>query len=80
MAEAGGVITTRTRKLFFDEYTGGFYFESKVESLERTCRQRQEKNETINKGRELIMSSKHKQVRRGTTYPIMNSYDITMTP
>ena len=55
-------VTTRTHKLSFDEYTGRFYFESKIEGLERTCTTRAKHIEAMNKGEEVRLEGQLRQV------------------
>lgn len=55
-------LTTRNNKLSFDEYTGKFYFESKIEGLERTCKNRLKQVEAMNKGESLILEGHHRQL------------------
>ena len=52
-------VTARDHKLSFDQYTGKFYFESKIEGIERTCRMRLKHTEAMNKGESLILQNQH---------------------
>ncbi|KAH3881122.1 uncharacterized protein LOC127879392 [Dreissena polymorpha] len=45
----GGETKAKKRKVVYDEYTGGFYAESKVEALERQCHFRARLTDVINK-------------------------------
>ena len=53
---------TKKRKVHFDEYSGGFYAESKVEALQRQCDYRARLTEVINKAEEAKYKFACKQV------------------
>lgn len=58
----GENITVKRRKVVYDEYAGGFYAESKVESLQRQCDYRARLTDVMNKGEEAKYRFACKQV------------------
>ena len=50
------------RKLTFDDHTGSFIAESRIEALERTCRQRERQAQTMNRGEKVVLDSRTNQV------------------
>jgi len=58
----GEDISIKKRKVIYDEYTGGFYAESKVESLQRQCDYRSKLTDVINKAEDAKYRVACKQV------------------
>lgn len=58
----GGDVSVKRRKVIYDEYTGGFYAESKVESLQRQCEYRARLTDVMNKAEEAKYKLACKQV------------------
>ncbi|XP_060563660.1 uncharacterized protein LOC132723024 [Ruditapes philippinarum] len=58
----GEEVDVKRRKVIFDEYTGGFYAESKVESLQRQCEYRAKLTDVMNKAEEAKYKLACKQV------------------
>ncbi|KAK3102661.1 hypothetical protein FSP39_012978 [Pinctada imbricata] len=52
----------RKRKVIYDEYTNGFYTESKMESLQRQCDFRSKMAGVLNRGEESKLTGKRKAV------------------
>lgn len=58
----GEEVSVKRRKVIYDEYTGGFYAESKVESLQRQCEYRARLTDVMNKAEEAKYKLACKQV------------------
>lgn len=58
----GEDVSVKKRKVIYDEYTGGFYAESKVESLQRQCDYRARLTDVINKAEDAKYRVACKQV------------------
>lgn len=58
----GEEISVKRRKVIYDEYTGGFYAESKVDSLQRQCEYRARLTDVMNKAEEAKYKMACKQV------------------
>lgn len=58
----GEELGMKKRKVIYDEYTGGFYAESKVESLQRQCEYRAKLTDVMNKAEEAKYRTACKQV------------------
>ena len=56
----------RKRKVLYDEYTNGFYTESKMESLQRRCDFRTKMADVLNRGEESKLTAKRKTVEAET--------------
>ncbi|KAL4226228.1 hypothetical protein ACF0H5_014212 [Mactra antiquata] len=57
-----GEVTVKKRKVIYDDYTGSFYSESKVESLQRQCDIRAKLTDVMNKAEEAKYKIACKQV------------------
>lgn len=58
----GEEVSAKKRKVIYDEYTGGFYAETKVESLQRQCDYRARLTDVINKAEDAKYRVACKQV------------------
>lgn len=58
----GGDVAAKKRKVVWDEYTGGFYAESKVEAVQRMCDYRAKLTDVINKNEAARCRNAIKQV------------------
>lgn len=58
----GEDVSVKKRKVIYDDYTGGFYAESKVESLQRQCDYRARLTDVINKAEDAKYRVACKQV------------------